>query len=165
MTTTNRTALVDAVPLAIPSALFGILYGATAVATGSTPWLASFSAAAVFGASAWVAALARHSRRRRLPIGAGTLLFVTWSGGALLGAFFGNGLGDMRAVAAEAAPNLSLLAVLAPIGGYATGRRAAAGAAVFSLALIPFVASGLAAALVIAVVLATQLAVLEPRGR
>ena len=72
----------------------------------------------------------------------GLSVFVCWNLGTLLGALFGNSLGDPGALGLDAVFPAAFLALLAPLLRRPDGRAAAIAGAVIGLALVPFAPAG-----------------------
>ena len=88
-----RTALGDAVLVGIPAGLFGIWYGAVAVAAGIPAWAAWLASFALFVAIVQVATGGKALAALRPGCNPAALaILVLWSGGAAVGACFATGL-------------------------------------------------------------------------
>lgn len=73
---------------------------------------------------------------------AGLSVFVFWNVGTLLGALFGNALGDPDALGLDAVFPAAYLALLVPLLRRPDGRAAAIGGAVIGAVLVPFTPAG-----------------------
>jgi 4-azaleucine resistance transporter AzlC len=72
----------------------------------------------------------------------GLSVFVFWNLGTLVGALFGNSLGDPGALGLDAVFPAAFLALLAPLLRRPDGRAAAIAGSVIGLALVPFAPAG-----------------------
>jgi 4-azaleucine resistance transporter AzlC len=73
---------------------------------------------------------------------AGLSVFVAWNIGTLIGAVFGDALGDPADLGLDAVFPAAFLALLVPLVRDIGGRAAALGGAVIALALVPFTPAG-----------------------
>jgi 4-azaleucine resistance transporter AzlC len=79
---------------------------------------------------------------RRLLVGAGLVLYVSWVGGTALGAAGGEALGDPETLGLDAAFPALFLALLVPLVRSGRTRAAAAAGAAIALALMPLAPAG-----------------------
>jgi 4-azaleucine resistance transporter AzlC len=80
---------------------------------------------------------------RRLLLGGGLVLYVSWVGGTALGVLAGDALGDPERYGLDAAFPALFLALLVPQVRTRSALAAAAGGAAIALVLIPFVPAGI----------------------
>lgn len=79
---------------------------------------------------------------RRLLVGAGLVLYVSWVGGTALGAAGGEALGDPETLGLDAAFPALFLALLVPLVRSGRTRAAAVAGAAIALALMPLAPAG-----------------------